>query len=95
MASTKIGALWRRTTQDGKKTFLSGIIQDIRGDIQIAVFLNDRKEKENQPDFNIVRSEQREEKKQQQTTDDFGFPNEPQEPIAGPEDEIRVENIPF
>lgn len=35
-------------------------MQDISGDIQIAVFENDRKEKENQPDYNIVLSEKRE-----------------------------------
>lgn len=54
--SRKIGALWIRKSQDGK-TFLSGVIQDLSGDINIAVFKNDRKEAENQPDYNIVLSE--------------------------------------
>jgi uncharacterized protein (DUF736 family) len=54
--SRKIGALWLRQSQDGKQ-FLSGVIQDLSGDINIAVFKNDRKEAENQPDYNIVLSE--------------------------------------
>lgn len=54
--SRKIGALWLRQTQDGAKYF-SGVIQDLSGDINIAVFQNDKKEKDNQPDYNIVLSE--------------------------------------
>ncbi len=54
--SRKIGALWLRQTQDGIKYF-SGVIQDLSGDINIAVFRNDKKEKDNQPDYNIVLSE--------------------------------------
>jgi len=54
--SRKIGALWVRETQDGKK-FMSGLIETLNGDVQIAVFKNDKKEKENQPDYNIVLSE--------------------------------------
>jgi len=54
--SRKIGVLWLRQSQDGKQ-FLSGVIQDLSGDINIAVFKNDRKEAENQPDYNIVLSE--------------------------------------
>ena len=48
--------MWIRKSQDGK-TFLSGVIQDLSGDINIAVFKNDRKEADNQPDYNIVLSE--------------------------------------
>lgn len=54
--SRKIGALWVRETQEGKK-FMSGLIETLNGDVQIAVFKNDKKEKENQPDYNIVLSE--------------------------------------
>lgn len=54
--SRKIGALWIRETQEGKK-FMSGLIETLNGDVQIAVFKNDKKEKENQPDYNIVLSE--------------------------------------
>ncbi len=56
----KIGALWLKTSKDGE-TFYSGVIEDLRGDIPIVVFQNNRKEKENQPDYNIVLSEGRKE----------------------------------
>ena len=36
---------------------MSGLIETLNGDVQIAVFKNDKKEKENQPDYNIVLSE--------------------------------------
>lgn len=52
----KIGALWVRESQDGRK-FMSGLIETLNADVQIAVFKNDKKEKENQPDYNIVLSE--------------------------------------
>ena len=52
----KIGALWVRESQDGRK-FMSGLIETLNGDVQIAVFKNDKKEKENHPDYNIVLSE--------------------------------------
>ncbi len=54
--SRKIGALWIRETQEGKK-FMSGLIETLNGDVKIAVFKNDKKEKENHPDYNIVLSE--------------------------------------
>ena len=41
--SRKIGALWIKQSQDGR-TYLSGVIQDLSGDINIAVFKNDKKE---------------------------------------------------
>ena len=52
----KIGALWLKQSQDGKQ-YLSGVIQDISGDINIAVFKNDKKESDKHPDYNIVLSE--------------------------------------
>lgn len=54
----RIGALWLKTTQDGKQYF-SGVINDLRGEINIAIFPNDRKESQNHPDYNIVLSEQK------------------------------------
>ena len=54
--SRKIGALWIKQSQDGR-TYLSGVIQDLSGDINIAVFKNDKKEADKQPDYNIVLSE--------------------------------------
>lgn len=92
----KIGALWLRTSNDGK-TFMSGVLNDLAGDISIAVFKNDRKEKDNQPDYNIVLSDKREEKPKQQHDNNFFPKDEPvdtHEPPAGTE-EIKVEEIPF
>ncbi|MCR4342558.1 MAG: DUF736 domain-containing protein [Patescibacteria group bacterium] len=54
--SRKIGALWIKKSQDGRN-YLSGVIQDLSGDINIAVFKNDKKEADKQPDYNIVLSE--------------------------------------
>lgn len=93
MASRKIGALWLRKSKDGM-TFLSGTLEDLRGTIQIAVFKNDRKEKENQPDYQIVLSEPLEKKAAPQ--DDFlgesaAIPSTPE----STEPEINIENIPF
>lgn len=62
MPNRKIGALWSRKTKEGQEYF-SGVISDLRGDIQIVVFRNDRKENENQPDYNILLSEPKEQEK--------------------------------
>jgi len=51
----KIGALWSKQNKEGK-TFLTGVINDISGDIRIVIFPNDKKTQPNQPDYNIVRS---------------------------------------
>jgi uncharacterized protein (DUF736 family) len=48
-----IGALWNRESKNGN-LYMSGVIQDLRGPFNIAVFPNNNKEKENQPDYNIV-----------------------------------------
>jgi uncharacterized protein (DUF736 family) len=47
-----IGVLWKRE-KDGKE-YYSGVLNDLRGKINIAVFPNNRKEADNQPDMNIV-----------------------------------------
>ncbi len=39
-----------KKTSEGKEYF-SGVISDLRGEIQIVVFRNDKKENENQPDY--------------------------------------------
>lgn len=62
MASRQIGSLWVRQSKSGI-SYMSGVLQDISGDIQIAIFKNDRKEKDNQPDYKIVLSEKKEERK--------------------------------
>jgi len=56
MSNKKIGALWSKKTNDDKEYF-SGVISDLRGEIQIVVFRNDKKENENQPDYDILLSE--------------------------------------
>jgi hypothetical protein len=94
MASRKIGSLWRKQTKDGK-VFYSGVIQDIRGDINIAVFMNDRKESEKHPDLNIVLSGDHDERKQIQEDPFFGSSSMDQSPAPLPEDEINVDDIPF
>jgi uncharacterized protein (DUF736 family) len=97
MPSRKIGALWLRKTNDGK-TYMSGILNDLSADISIAVFKNDRKEKDNQPDYNIVLSEKKETSKPRTENDSF-FGNDTtvtdtHEPAADQE-EIDVDKIPF
>jgi len=60
MAKREIVGLWSRKTKEGQEYF-SGMITDLRGDIQIVVFKNDKKN-ENQPDYDILLSEPMEEK---------------------------------
>lgn len=54
-----IGALWSKKTSDGKE-YLAGVISDLRGDIKIAVFKNEKKN-DNQPDYDILLSEPKQE----------------------------------
>ncbi len=94
MASRKIGALWVRRSKDGM-TYMSGTLEDLRGNIQIAVFKNDRKEKDNQPDFQIVLSEEQEKKPAGNAADAI-FGESAAMPAAEPaNDEINIENIPY
>lgn len=76
----KIGALWLKKSKEGKQYF-SGVITDMRGDIPIVVFRNDKKEGK-QPDFQIFISEPQ--KKQEGSTTQ-------EEP---PTEEIEVGEIP-
>lgn len=80
--SRKIGALWLKETKDGKKYF-SGVLEDLRGEIRIAIFKNDRKEKENQPDYQIVVSEERREQ------------HVPADQTSTATDEVNLDDIPF
>jgi uncharacterized protein (DUF736 family) len=64
MPNRKIGALWSKKTEDGKEYF-TGVISDIRGDIQIVVFQNDKKQNDKQPDHNILLSEPKEVEKEE------------------------------
>ena len=69
----KIGSLWKYKKDN--KSYLLGNIEVIAGQkILIAVFPNDKKEKEGQPDYNIILSERTEEKgkeKEKSKSDDF------------------------
>jgi len=56
--SKKIGALWLKTMKDGTP-YMSGVLEDLGGDINIAVFKNNKKEKPNHTDYQIVRSDPR------------------------------------
>ena len=60
MTKRRIGALWSKKTSDGKEYYI-GVITDLRGDIQIVVFKNDKKT-EKQSDYDILLSEPKEEK---------------------------------
>jgi uncharacterized protein (DUF736 family) len=96
--SRKIGALWMKQTKDGKK-YLSGVLQDLSGDIRIAVFPNDRKQKDNEPDYQILLSEQK--KEQQRKPDGFmgvDLPSEQQptdQDLQGRDSDVNVDDIPF
>jgi len=52
----RIGALWKRESEKGK-TYLSGVLDmGAFGEVRVSIFKNDRKEKENQPDYHVVLS---------------------------------------
>ena len=53
----KIGALWSKTSKDGKTKYMSGVIEIDGMKYKIAVFVNGKKQEEKHPDFNIVLSE--------------------------------------
>ena len=53
--SRKVGALWLRTSKDGKTKYFSGVIDaGIFGEIQISILKNTFKKESNQPDYNIL-----------------------------------------
>ncbi|OGU39010.1 MAG: hypothetical protein A2X61_00740 [Ignavibacteria bacterium GWB2_35_12] len=53
MANNRIvGVLWEKH-KDGN-AYYSGVLRDLHGDVNIAVFPNNKKQNEKQPDFNIV-----------------------------------------
>ncbi len=60
MSKRKIGALWSKKAEDGKEYF-TGVISDLRGNIQIVVLRNAKKT-DNQPDYDILLSEPKEER---------------------------------
>lgn len=98
--SKKIGALWSKQTKDGKR-YLSGVLEDLSGDIRIAIFPNDRKQKDNEPDFTILRSDPMEKKTTNQAGDFLSGPVAANgevpagTPMNEEKSEIRPEDIPF
>jgi len=53
--SRKVGALWLRTSKDGKTKYFSGVIDaGIFGEIQISILKNTFKKESNHPDYNIL-----------------------------------------
>lgn len=58
MKKEKIGALWKRKSKDGTKTFLTGKI----GEQEVIIFTNTRKSQPNHPDFEVYPSEPRQPK---------------------------------
>ena len=90
--SKDIGALWVRKIKTGERTgeqYMSGVLDMPWGKMQIACFINSKKEKENQPDYRIILSEDRRDggSARSQTVDtarnDGGFQQQkqPKEPI--------------
>lgn len=76
MTTRTIGALWVRKSKAGV-TYMSGMLNDISGDIKIAIFKNNRKEKDSQPDYQIVLSQPTEQKR---AADSFMAPAETERP---------------
>ena len=68
-----IGSLWINKSK--KTTFMSGVIEDSEGNqTRIVVFKNSYKEKENQPDYRILKARENEEKEEsEETADDLPF----------------------
>jgi len=62
MALLKIGALWKAVAKDGKKKYLSGVI-DYPRSMRILIFVNDYKKDEKHPDYVIYADEQEPEEK--------------------------------
>ena len=76
--SRKVGALWLKTSKDGKTKYFSGVINaGIFGEIQISILKNTFKKESNQPDYNILLLEPMPEQKPVTQT----FPLYPKSPI--------------
>lgn len=102
----ELGAIWKRKSKKGD-TYLSGILNMPWGKMKIVCFLNDKKTKDNQPDFRMFLSE--DERPRQEDVagrDDMGFERsrpkkevlptvDLDEPSGKDDDEINPEDIPF
>lgn len=69
--SRKIGSLWKHKKDN--LSYLTGTIEVIAGiPIRVCVFKNNKKEKDTQPDYNIVLSEKMADKKTSPKVEDLG-----------------------
>lgn len=56
--SRKVGALWLNEGSKDKKNYLAGFVDmEIMGQQRVVIFRNELKEKDNQPDYHILLSE--------------------------------------
>ena len=71
----QIGALWLKKTKDGKSYF-SGVVEYPGVNLHVAIFKNEKKEKESQPDYQIIWSPPKDAKlpAQEHGVDDDGIP---------------------
>ena len=57
--NTNIGALWARESRNGGQKYLAGNVKfDVDGEektVKVVVFKNNRKERDNQPDYQIYK----------------------------------------
>jgi uncharacterized protein (DUF736 family) len=63
----RIGAFWKG--KPDSKAVLTGSIDLLGADIRVCVCKNDKKEKENEPDYYILRMEERKPQQPQQSGD--------------------------
>jgi uncharacterized protein (DUF736 family) len=58
--NTNIGALWARESRNTNQKYLAGHVKmEVEGEektVKLVVFKNNRKEKENQPDYQIYKA---------------------------------------
>jgi uncharacterized protein (DUF736 family) len=92
--SLKIGSLWIKTSKDGKR-YMSGILEDMHGKMNIVVFSNTDKKSDKAPDYSIMLSEDREERKQQPSQGAYDPMMNPDGASQQQEGEIDVSSIPF
>ena len=83
MANKYIGALWLKKSKKGL-VYMSGQLEIDDQKIQITVFKNERKEKKNQPDYQILKSEPYNPKKDKAETIEKN--NEEDVPVIDSED---------
>jgi hypothetical protein len=54
--SKVIGALWIRESREGRKYYSGQLDLGVLGNVQIAIFKNDRRQHDRSPEYNIVLS---------------------------------------